>query len=48
MRFEWGSEKAAANLRKHRISFDEAATASTLRIIGARLASASERKRYET
>ncbi len=89
MRFEWDSEKAAENLRKHRISFDEAATAffdplsmtvpdpdhsvrerrfvtmgasssgrlivvshtergSTLRIISARLASASERKRYET
>jgi len=88
MRFEWDSEKAAENLRKHRISFDEAATAffdplsrtitdpdhsvgerrfitmgassggrlvvvahtergSTLRIISARLASASERKRYE-
>ena len=89
MRFEWDSGKAAENLRKHRISFDEAATAffdplsmtvsdpdhsvgerrfitmgassggrllvvshtergSTLRIISARLASASERKRYET
>jgi uncharacterized DUF497 family protein len=89
MRFEWDSEKAAANLRKHRISFDEAATAffdplsmtisdpdhsvgerrfitmgasssgrlivvahtergSTLGITSARLASASERKRYET
>ena len=89
MRFEWDSEKAAENVRKHRVSFDEAATAffdplsmtvpdpdhsvgerrvitpgapsggrpivvahtergSTLRIISARLASASERKRYET
>jgi uncharacterized protein len=89
MRFEWDSEKAAENLRKHRVSFDEAATAffdplsmtvpdpdhsvgerrfitmgassdgrllvvahteqgPTLRIISARLASASERKRYET
>jgi uncharacterized DUF497 family protein len=89
MRFEWDGEKAAENLRKHRVSFDEAATAffdplsmtvpdpdhsvaerrfitmgassggrllvvahtergSTLRIISARLASASERKRYET
>ena len=89
MRFEWDSGKAAENLRKHRISFDEAASAffdplsmtlpdpdhsvgerrfitmgassggrlivvahterdSTLRIISARLASASERKRYET
>jgi uncharacterized protein len=88
MRFEWDSEKAAENLRKHRVSFDEAATAffdplsmtvrdpdhsvgerrfitmgassdgrllvvahtergSALRIITARLASASERKRYE-
>ncbi len=89
MRFEWDSEKAAENLRKHRVSFDEAATVffdplsmtvldpdhsagerrfitmgassggrlvvvahtergSTLRIISARLAGASERKRYET
>ena len=89
MRFEWDSERAAENLRKHRVSFDEAATAffdplsmtvpdpdhslgerrlitmgassggrllvvahtergSTLRIISARSASASERKRYET
>ena len=24
--FEWDSEKAASNLRKHRISFDEAVT----------------------
>ena len=89
MRFEWDSEKAAENVRKHRVSFDEAATAffdplsmtvsdpdhsagerrfitmgasstgklvvvahtergSTIRIISARSASASERKRYET
>ena len=89
MRFEWDSEKADENLRKHRVSFDEAATSfldplsmtipdpdhsvgerrfitmgasssnrlivvahtergSTIRIISARLASASERKRYET
>ena len=89
MRFEWDSEKASENLRKHRVSFDEAATVffdplsttipdpdhsagerrfltmggsssgrllvvahvehgSTLRLISARLASASERKRYET
>ena len=27
MRFEWDTEKAAENLRKHRVSFDEAATA---------------------
>src|SRR5665213_713425 len=27
MRFEWDSEKAAENLRKHRVSFDEAASA---------------------
>jgi uncharacterized DUF497 family protein len=26
MRFEWSREKAEANLRKHRIAFDEAAT----------------------
>jgi len=89
MRFEWDSEKAADNLRKHRVSFCEAATGffdalsmtvpdpdhsvgerrfitmgassggrllvvahtergSTIRIISARLASASERERYET
>lgn len=27
MRFEWDSEQAAENLRKHRVLFDEAATA---------------------
>ena len=27
MRFEWDREKAAENLRKHRVTFDEAATA---------------------
>ena len=27
MHFEWDSEKAAENLRKHGVSFDEAATA---------------------
>lgn len=89
MRFEWDSEKATENLRKHRVSFDEATTVffdplsmtvpdpdhsigerrfitmgassggrllvvahtdrgSTLRIISARSASASERERYET
>ena len=89
MRLQWDSGKAAENLRKHRVSLDEAATAffdplsmtvpdpdhsvrerrfitmgasssgkllvvahtergSTIRIISARLASASERKRYET
>jgi uncharacterized protein len=26
MRFEWGAAKAAANLRKHGVSFDEAST----------------------
>ena len=26
MRFEWNAKKAAANLRKHGVSFDEAAT----------------------
>jgi uncharacterized protein len=26
MRFEWDRDKAEANLRKHRVSFDEAAT----------------------
>lgn len=27
LRFRWDSRKAAANLRKHRVSFEEAATA---------------------
>ena len=89
MRFEWDRDKAEANLSKHGVSFDEAATTffdalsatipdpdhsagerrfitmgissrgrllvvahvergATLRIITARPASASERKRYET
>lgn len=89
MRFEWDSDKAKANLRKHRTSFDEATTvfldplsatfsdpdhstgeqrfitvgmsskarllvvahserATVVRIISARPASASERKRHET
>lgn len=26
MRFEWDSAKAAANIKKHRVSFDEAVT----------------------
>jgi len=26
MRFEWDGSKAAANLKKHRVSFDEAVT----------------------
>ena len=89
MRFEWDREKAEANRKKHRVSFDEAASVfldalsitipdpdhsvgehrfltmglsskgrilvvahseqgDTIRIITSRLASASERKRYET
>ncbi|MGH8453682.1 MAG: BrnT family toxin [Nevskiales bacterium] len=89
MHFEWNSEKAARNLRKHRVSLDEAVTVfhdplaatfedpdhsasesrfitvghsskerllvvvhvergTTLRIISARLASVTERKRHET
>ena len=27
LRFEWNARKAAANLKKHRVSFDEAETA---------------------
>ncbi len=27
MRFEWNGDKAAANFKKHRVSFDEAVTA---------------------
>ena len=89
MQFEWDREKASANLKTHRVSFDEAATifydplaatfedpdhstrehrfltiacsskgrllvvshterSNALRIISARLASAKERKRYES
>jgi uncharacterized DUF497 family protein len=89
MQFEWDRGKAEANRRKHRVSFDEAATVffdplsmtipdpdhsagearfltlgasskgrvlvvahteegSVLRIISARVASASERKRHES
>jgi len=88
MRFEWDRAKAEANRRKHRVSFDEAATiffdplsvtipdpdhsrgerrflsmgissngrllvvahterGAVLRLISARSASATERKRYE-
>lgn len=89
MKFEWDGQKAEANLRKHRISFEEAVTVfydplattfadpdhslvearlitfgysarerllvvahterdDALRIITARIATARERKRYET
>ena len=27
MRFEWDGDKAAANVKRHRVSFDEAVTA---------------------
>jgi uncharacterized protein len=88
IRFEYDSRKAAANLRKHRVSFDEAVTVfadplraillddehsldeqrfltvgqstrgrilfvvytesdSSVRLIGARVATATERKQYE-
>ena len=33
MRFEWDADKAAANLKKHRVSFDEAVTASMIRLL---------------
>ena len=29
MKFEWDAKKACSNLRKHRVSFEEAATAIT-------------------
>jgi uncharacterized protein len=87
MRFEWDAEKAAGNVAKHRVTFDEAATVfadphaldaadfddpdrlvivgisrasrvlfvvyaervdrATIRIITARKASPTQRKRYE-
>jgi uncharacterized DUF497 family protein len=57
-RFEWSKQKADANLRKHGVSFEEAATVfddplvqelrdDVIRIISARKAEAHERQRYE-
>ncbi len=52
--FECDEEKAKANLKKHRVSFDEATTVlidtergSNIRIISCRKATPSERKLYE-
>jgi uncharacterized DUF497 family protein len=58
VRFEWNGRKAAANLRKHGVSFDEAASVffdplstaengEAIRIITAREATRAERKIYE-
>jgi uncharacterized DUF497 family protein len=55
VRFEWNALKATANLRKHGVSFDEAASVffdlllqeDAIRIITARLATRAERKLYE-
>jgi len=56
--FEWDTKKAAANLMKHEVSIDEAATVfvaytqrrsadgDTIRIISARRASRKERSAY--
>ena len=40
MRMKWDARKAAANLKKHRVSFEEAGTdeGDMIRIISARLA----------
>ena len=52
--FEWDEEKAKANLKKHKVSFDEATTVlidslrgSNIRIISCRKATPSERNLYE-
>jgi hypothetical protein len=52
IRFEWDSTKAASNLRKHGVSFEDAIVAfadgiEIIRIISARAADRKERKRYE-
>jgi len=56
MNVEWNERKAASNLRKHGVSFEEAATGlmdSTavtffvIRIISARMATRNERRTYE-
>lgn len=55
--FEWDEAKAGQNLKKHGVSFEEAATvfgeplsltiADHLRIISARVATQHERRSYE-
>ena len=40
--FEWDRTKASANLKKHKISFND-----KIRIIGARKATRAERSQYE-
>ena len=57
MRFDWNARKAAANVRNHGVSFDEAASVfldslsatgdDVIRIVTARLATASGKKLYE-
>ena len=50
MRFEWDAAKAAANLRKHGVSFDEASTvfADDLSATGRDLDHSSEESRFMT
>ena len=45
--FRWDPEKARSNLRKHRVTFEEADFEETIRIFSARLATRPERKEYE-
>jgi uncharacterized DUF497 family protein len=52
MRFSWDPRKAASNVRKHSVTFEEAATVfadplAQVRIISARRATKQERTRYE-
>ena len=55
LRFDWDPRKAAENLRKHRVSFEEAQTAfldeealviEVIRIISARRADRHEQEQY--
>lgn len=48
--FEWDSQQAAANEKKHGVGFKEATTVfgdELIRIISARLATSRERRKYE-
>ncbi len=49
MLVEWNEAKAASNVKKHGVTFDEAATVllAPLAIISARRATAKERRDYE-
>ena len=46
IKFEWDEEKEKSNIKKHGLSFKEAATDTTIRIISARGATKKEEKIY--